>query len=43
MNKTGSYRSRQRESNYVEKNVRYYAYDPDKKKVKPTVYRVDMD
>src|SRR6266498_1979570 len=35
--------SRQRESNYVEKDIRYYAHDPEDRNVEPVVYRVDMD
>src|SRR6266545_5213897 len=42
-NRTGSWRSRQRESNYIEEDVRYYAYDPEDRNVEPVVYRVDMD
>ena len=43
INRTGSWRPRQRESNYVEEDVRYYAYDPENRNVKPVVYRIDMD
>ena len=42
-NRTGSWRPRQRESNYVEEDVRYYAHDPEDRNVEPVVYRVDMD
>src|SRR6266498_3152156 len=42
-NRTGSWRPRQRESNYVEEDVRYYAHDPNERNVEPVVYRVDMD
>src|SRR6266545_7797031 len=42
-NRTGSWRSRQRESNYVKEDVRYYAHDPENRNVEPVVYRVDMD
>src|SRR6266545_6819121 len=42
-NRTGSWRPRQRESNYVEEDVRYYAYNPEDRNVEPVVYRVDMD
>jgi len=43
INRTGSWRLRQRESNYVEEDVRYYAHDPEDRNVEPVVYRVDMD
>ncbi len=42
-NRTGSWRPRQRESNYVKESVRYYAHDPKDRNVEPVVYRVDMD
>src|SRR6266540_1820560 len=42
-NRTGSWRPCQRESNYVEEDVRYYAHDPEDRNVEPVVYRVDMD
>src|SRR6266540_4251621 len=42
-NRTGSWRPRQRESNYVEEDVRYYAHDPEDRNVELVVYRVDMD
>ncbi len=42
-NRTGSWRPRQRESNYVEEDVKYYAHDPEDRNVEPVVYRVDMD
>jgi len=42
-NRTGSWRPRQRESNYVKKDVRYYAHDPEDRNIEPVVYRVDMD
>src|SRR6266498_5810032 len=43
INRTGSWRLRQRESNYVKEDVRYYAHDPEDRNVEPVVYRVDMD
>ncbi len=43
INRTGSWKPRQRESNYIEEDVRYYAHDPEDRNVKPVVYRVDMD
>ena len=43
INRTGSWRPHQRESNYIEKDVRYYAHDPEDRNVEPVVYRVDMD
>ncbi len=42
-NRTGSWRPYQRESNYFEKDIRYYAHDVDDRNVEPVVYRVDMD
>ncbi len=33
----------QRESNYVEEDVRYYAHDLKDRNVEPVVYRVNMD
>ena len=42
-NRAGSWRSCQRESNYVKEDVKYYANDPDDRNVKPIVYRIDMD
>src|SRR6266542_7060466 len=42
-NRTGSWRPRQRESNYVEEDIRYYAHDLEDRNVEPVVYKVDMD
>ncbi len=42
-NRTGSWRPRQRESNYIKEDVRYYVHDPEDRNVEPVVYRVDMD
>jgi len=43
INRTGSWRPRQKESNYIEEDVRYYAHDPEDRNIEPVVYRVDMD
>ena len=43
INRTGSWRPRQRESNYVKEDVRYYAHDLEDRNVEPVVYRVDID
>src|SRR6266498_3451154 len=43
INRTGSWRPRQKESNYVEEDVRYYAHDPEDRNVEQIVYQVDMD
>jgi len=37
-NRTGSWRPCQRESNYIEEDVRYYAQDPEDRRVEPVVY-----
>ena len=42
-NKTDSWRPYQRESNYVEEDIRYYTNNPDNRNIEPIVYRVDMD
>ncbi len=42
-NRSGSWRPCQRESNYIKKDVRYYAYELEERKVEPIVYRVDID
>src|SRR6266540_7239522 len=38
-NRTGSWRPRQRESNYIEEDVRYYAHDLNERNVEPVVYQ----
>src|SRR6266540_2091064 len=43
INRTGSWRPRQRKSNYVKEDVRYYAHDPEDRNVESMVYRVDID
>jgi len=42
-NRTGSWRPRQKESNYAEEDIRYYAYDPEDRNVELVVYKVDID
>jgi len=42
-NRIGSWRPCQREFNYIEEDVRYYANDLNDRNVKPIVYKVDMD